>query len=95
MDKSTVDKIQEQRQNQEKEELIREKELLEWKETLNRIVETPEGLLFFKKYLKFMGLFSDLRGINPQSMAEINGSRTFYLEFVRPYLEKPNITKVE
>ena len=92
---STVEKILKQRQDKEQDELINQEELNKWKIALNSIIETPEGKLFFDKYIKFMGLFCDMRGINAQSMAEINGSRTFYLKHVRPYLDKLNINKVE
>lgn len=92
---STVERIRQQRQEAEDAKIIAEGERQEWREAVNRIIETPEGKLFFEKMLKFIDPFEALEGINPQNMAEINGRRTFYFKFVRPYLEKHNRIKVE
>lgn len=92
---STAERILVNRELAEKEDIVRQQELNEWRAAVNTIIETPEGELMFSKMVKFMMLFKDLRGINPQTMSEINGSRVFYLNFIRPYLEQTNIQKVE
>lgn len=92
---STAEKILQQREEADKETIIQQKEREVWREAVNRIIETPEGELFFSKMVKFIMPFADLRNVNPQTMAEINGSRTFYYKYVRPYLDKTNINKVE
>ncbi len=92
---STAERILVNRELAEREDVVRQQELNEWRAAVNTIIETPEGELMFSKMVKFMMLFKDLRGINSQTMSEINGSRVFYLNFIRPYLEQHNIQKVE
>ena len=94
-DMSTAERILVNRELAEKENIVKQQEINAWKAAINTIAETPEGELMFSKMVKFMMLFKDLRGINPQIMSEINGSRVFYLNYIRPYLEKQNIQKVE
>lgn len=92
---STAERILVNRELEEKENIIKQQEINTWKAAINTIVETPEGELMLSKMVKFMMLYKDLRGINPQTMSEINGSRVFYLNYIRPYLEQTNIQKVE
>ena len=92
---STAERIIAAREQAEKDNIVKQDEINTWKEALNRIAETPEGELLFCKMVKFMALFKDLRGINPQTTCEINGMRAFYLNFIRPHLEQHNIQKVE
>ena len=92
---STAERILVNRELAEKEEVVKQQEINAWKAAVNTIAETPEGELVLSKMVKFMMLYKDLRGINPQTMSEINGSRVFYLNYIRPYLELTNIQKVE
>lgn len=92
---STAERILAAREQAEKDNLVAKEERDAWRAAVNTIAETKEGELFLSKLVKFMNLFKDYRGINPQSMAEINGGRAFYFNFIRPYLEPTNIQKVE
>lgn len=92
---STVEKLLKQAEQADKDNVVKEQEVQQWREALNRIAESADGQLLFDKMLKYMYLFSPLDGINPQSNIEINGRRSFYLKHIRPYLTNSNKTKVE
>lgn len=92
---STAERILSARDKALEDDTIKQNELAQWKQSINTIAESEHGQLLFSKMVKFMSLYSDFRGINPATMAEVNGSRAFYLKYIRPYLEETNRQKVE
>lgn len=85
---SSIDKINEQRQQAEKQAALLKEEVEEYKAVLNRIFSSPDGQYVLKKWMKGAGIFS-FDNLPPDGrLAVEKGMRKFFLEFIWQYLDK-------
>lgn len=93
--KSIVERLIEAEQNKRnfKKELIKKKE--QWALCVNRIASTPDGKYFLQMLVTHAEIFAIDPNINPAKLVEDRGRKEFYLNHVRPYLNKSNKNKIE
>lgn len=61
-------------------------ELEVWKDAVNGLAATPNGRLFLKSMLQFTAHFEPVNTGSAQTMVERALKASFYLKWVRPYL---------
>lgn len=83
---TSIDNINKRREEALRNRAILEEEIAEFKIVLNRLASSPDGQYFFRKLIRFAGIYSFDKDINPAKMMEDRGKRKSYLELVRPYL---------
>jgi hypothetical protein len=60
----------------------------EWKASLARIASSKDGAMFLRTMLRHNGLFSPKKGQGAERLLKTEGAQAFYLEFIRPFLDK-------
>lgn len=83
-----------------REESANQKEILvenekEYRLAVNRVYSTNEGKLLAKIMLRHNGMFKDENQLNPAGLIEEKGKRSYYLRYVRPYLENKLRMQIE
>lgn len=84
---SIVEKILNDRLNEDKRKAILEEEIAEYKSALNGMAATPNGQYFLKKLIRYCGVYSYDHKIDPAMLVEKAALRKVYLELIRPFLE--------
>lgn len=60
----------------------------EWKAALTRIASSKDGALLLRTMLRHNALFSPKKGQGAERLLKTEGAQAFYLEFIRPFLDK-------
>jgi hypothetical protein len=60
----------------------------EWKKCVNSLASTKEGKMFLRTMVTFCQLHTPKRGQGAERLLKVEGAQSFYLEVVRPYLER-------
>lgn len=81
---STIEKLLRTRKDAEQKVVENE---AAYKEALNSIVSTPNGMFVFKTLLKALGVFAVVPSSDGVSMVADKALRDFYLSVIRPYLD--------
>lgn len=92
---STIEKLIERQLDKAsfKRDLIKHKE--KWKQLVNRVASTPDGKFFLQMLVTHSEIFNLDQVLNPAKLVEDRGRKEFYLNHVRPYLDKTNKNKIE
>jgi len=61
-------------------------ELERWKDAVNGLAASPNGRLFLQSMIKFTGLFEPANRGDATKMVDSAVKATFYLKWVRPFL---------
>lgn len=92
---SILDRIARDRlEGQHREALLKE-EIEEFKACVNRLFSSPDGQYFLNKYLRFAGLTSFDKVLNPAKLVEDRGRQSVWFELLRPYLKKQIRAKLD
>lgn len=93
--KSALQRISESRseEKQLKERIIHNED--EYKKALNKMLNTPEGKMFYQYLVKYSGLYAVNTSLNAAQLLEDNGKKRFLLEMVRPFLYPETLTELE
>lgn len=91
----TIDKMLADRAKREKAKALIDEEVVEYKRALNRLFSSRDGRFFLKKLIRYCGIYSFDKTLNPAKLIENDGKRKVYLEMIRPYLEPDVIAKLE
>lgn len=92
---STVKKLLTQAQEKEHVQELTAEEEAEYKKAIQKLFDTPEGILFGRMLIKQTGIHSDKLCGNPTRMVEENAVKVVYNRLVRKYLDKEQIIKLE
>ena len=68
------------------------KEVAEWKLCVNAVASTPNGRMLLKSMLQYSGLMDPPQINNPNKMVTNTIKGSFYLTWIRPFLE-PDVRK--
>lgn len=60
----------------------------EWKACLTRLAATKDGAMLLRTMLRHNGLFAPKKGSGAERLLKTEGAQAFYLEFIRPFLDK-------
>lgn len=88
MPESVIDQFIQRKQSQENQAAILKEEIEEYKRVLNIVFSSPAGKEFGKYLLRYCGIFTFDKVLNPAKLVEDRGKRAVYLDLIRPYLEK-------
>lgn len=92
---SIIEKIINERQEQERLKEVLGERREEYKQALNGMASTPNGQYFLKVLLNYCGVFSYQNKLDPAKLVEDNGLRKVYLEAIRPFLTPENKEAIE
>lgn len=92
---STVKKLLEQSKEREHVQELTAEEESEYKIAIQKLFDTPEGILFGRMLIKQTGIHSTKPCVNPTRMVEENAVKVVYNTLVRKYLDKEQIIKLE
>lgn len=92
---SIVEKLLNERQEQDRFREIVGERLEEYKLALNGVASTPNGQHFLKFLVRYCGVFSYQSKLDPAKLVEEQGMRRIYLEGIRPHLAPENREAVE
>jgi hypothetical protein len=90
-----VKKLSEREEQRKKQQEVVIERADEWKEALNRLLNTDDGKLLAKYLIKFCRVFAPDNSSNQIELVENNGKRKVYLELIRPYLFNQTIKDIE
>ena len=68
------------------------KEVAEWKACVNAVASTPNGRMLLRSMLQYSGVLDVPQVNNPNKMVTNTIKGSFYLTWIRPYLE-PDVRK--
>ena len=85
---SIMDKIAEGHLNANNRDALLKEEIDEYKACINRLFSTPDGQFFLNKLLRFAGLTSFDKVLNPAKLVEDRGRQSVWFDLLRPYLDK-------
>jgi hypothetical protein len=91
----TISKLMAKKEREARREAVTAEEVEEYKRCLEIVFNSPAGLYFAVKLLKYCGIYTYDQNLNPAKMVEDAGKRRVYLELIRPYLSKETLMKVE
>lgn len=89
---SQVEQLLKAAQARKDEREFKIEELQVWKDCINSLAATPNGRMLFKSLLQHSGIFDPPNLANPQRMVTNTIKASFYLSWVRPYLQ-PELRK--
>lgn len=85
---SVLDKMYRDQMERSKHEALLQEEVAEYKAAVNRLFSSPDGLFFLNKLLRYSGLTSFDKTLNPAKLVEDRGRQSIWFELLRPYLDK-------
>jgi hypothetical protein len=85
---SIMDRIAKDRIENENKKAILEEEIEDYKKVVNRLFSTPDGIYWLNKVLRYSGLTSFDKTLNPAKLVEDRGRQSIWFELIRPYLDK-------
>lgn len=92
---SVLDKMMREQMNRDQvKDILKEREA-DYKASLNRLASSPDGQLFFNTMIRYCGINTFDKVLNPAKLVEDAGKRKVFLELVRPYLEKEILNQLD
>lgn len=92
---SIVEKLLNERKDQERFKDIVGERYEEYKQALNGVASTPNGQHFLKFLIRYCGVFSYQQKLDPGKLVEEQGMRKVYLDAIRPHLTIENRKEIE
>lgn len=90
-----VDKMIEKREDRKKQPDLSEKHKKEFTDACAALFDSPEGYVFLKTLVDFMGILKHNNNMNGVNLITEKAHRNLYYGIIRPYLPKNVIRKVE
>lgn len=87
MPRSTIDKINQKKNNEKILGEISSEYIEDYKHALNSIAASENGQLVFKTLIKVLGVFNPERGGDLAALIRTSEKKNVYLELIRPHLE--------
>lgn len=84
---SIIEKMMNERKLKERREAIADEERQEYITVVNRLFSSPDGVYFLNKLIRYCGVYSFDKTLNPAQDVVDAATRKVYLELIRPYLE--------
>lgn len=85
---SILDEIARRQDEANHRKALLEEEVAEYTACINRLFSSPDGQFFLNKLLRFAGLTSFDKVLNPAKLVEDRGRQSVWFDLLRPYLDK-------
>lgn len=92
---SILDRMVRDREELDRIEAVLKEEEADYRAALNRLASSPDGQYFFNKMIRYCGINTFDKVLNPAKLVENEGKRKVFLELVRPYLNKEILNELD
>lgn len=92
---SILDKITKDRLDEATRQAILEEEMEEFTKVVNRLFSSEDGQHFLNKLLRYAGISSFDKTLNPAKLVEDRGRQSIWFNLVKPFLDKKHISTLD